>query len=112
MVKKAPNPVDKHVGSRVRLRRLMLGISQEKLGDSLGLTMQQLQKYESGKNRIGASRLQHISDILQIPVPFFFEGAPQLPGQPEGIGVAQWPLMYPSSSPRATGSRSLRRSCE
>src|SRR5215510_5567554 len=91
MLKKAPNPVDKHVGSRVRMRRLMLGMSQEKLGDGLGLTMQQVQKYESGKNRIGASRLQHISHILQIPVPFFFEGAPQLPGQPEGIGEPPWP---------------------
>src|SRR5215510_1353757 len=91
MVKKAPSPVDKHVGSRVRLRRLMLGMSQEKLGDGLGLTWQQVQKYENGKNRIGASRLQHISDILQVSVPFFFEGAPQLPGQPEGIGEVLWP---------------------
>jgi len=91
MVKKVPSPVDKHVGSRVRMRRLMLGMSQEKLGDGLGLTMQQVQKYESGKNRIGASRLQHISHILQIPVPFFFEGAPQLPEQPEGIGEPPWP---------------------
>ena len=91
MVKKAPSPVDKYVGSRIRMRRLMLGMSQEKLGDGLGLTMQQVQKYESGKNRIGASRLQHISHILQIPVPFFFEGAPQLPGQPEGVGEAPWP---------------------
>jgi transcriptional regulator with XRE-family HTH domain len=91
MVKKSPNPVDKHVGSRVRMRRMMLGMSQEKLGDSLGLTFQQVQKYESGKNRIGASRLQHISHILQIPVPFFFEGAPHVPGQPEGIGEAPSP---------------------
>jgi transcriptional regulator with XRE-family HTH domain len=75
MVKKAPNPVDKHVGSRVRIARNMLGMSQEKLADGLGLTFQQVQKYESGTNRIGASRLQHISHILQIPVPFFFEGA-------------------------------------
>ena len=88
MVKKAPSPVDKHVGSRVRMRRMMLGMSQEKLGDGLGLTFQQVQKYESGKNRIGASRLQHISHILQIPVPFFFEGAPNIPGQPEEIGEA------------------------
>jgi len=91
MIKKPPNPVDKHVGSRVRLRRMMLGMSQEKLGDALGLTFQQVQKYEKGTNRIGASRLQHISHILQIPVPFFFEGAPQLPGQPQGIGEAPWP---------------------
>ena len=90
-VKKAPSPVDKHVGSRVRMRRLMLGMSQEKLGDGLGLTFQQVKKYESGKNRIGASRLQHISHILQIPVPFFFEGAPHVPGQLEGIGEAPSP---------------------
>src|SRR5215467_15108456 len=91
MVKKAPSPVDKHVGSRVRMRRLMLGMSQEKIGDGLGLTFQQVQKYEKGRNRIGAGRLQHISHILQIPVPFFFEGAPHLPGQPEGIGAAPLP---------------------
>ncbi len=76
MVKKSPNPTDKHVGSRVRMRRMMLGMSQEKLGDSLGLTFQQVQKYEKGTNRIGASRLQQISNILQVPVSFFFEGAP------------------------------------
>ncbi len=76
IAKKAPNPVDKHVGSRVRMRRMMLGMSQEKLGDALGLTFQQVQKYEKGTNRIGASRLQQISLILQVPVAFFFEGAP------------------------------------
>ena len=76
MAKKAPNPIDKHVGSRVRMRRMMLGMSQEKLGDSLGLTFQQVQKYEKGTNRIGASRLQQISQILQVPVSFFFDGAP------------------------------------
>jgi transcriptional regulator with XRE-family HTH domain len=76
MVKKAPNPIDKHVGSRVRLRRVMLGMSQEKLGDALDLTFQQVQKYEKGANRIGASRLQQISHVLQVPVSFFFEGAP------------------------------------
>jgi transcriptional regulator with XRE-family HTH domain len=79
MVKKAPNPIDKHVGSRVRMRRMMLGMSQEKLGDALGLTFQQVQKYEKGTNRIGASRLQQISQILQVPVAFFFEGAPDIP---------------------------------
>ena len=76
LAKKAPNPTDKHVGSRVRMRRMMLGMSQEKLGDALGLTFQQVQKYEKGTNRIGASRLQQISHILQVPVSFFFEGAP------------------------------------
>ena len=76
MPPKAPNPVDKHVGSRVRMRRLMIEMSQEKLGEALGLTFQQVQKYEKGTNRIGASRLQQICDILQIPVSFLFEGAP------------------------------------
>jgi transcriptional regulator with XRE-family HTH domain len=80
MVKKAPNPIDKHVGSRVRLRRMMLGMSQEKLGDALDLTFQQVQKYEKGTNRIGASRLQQISQTLQVPVSFFFEGAPTREG--------------------------------
>ena len=91
MVKRAPNPVDKYVGSRIRMRRLMLGMTQEKLSDGLGLTFQQVQKYENGKNRIGAGCLQHISHILQVPVPFFFEGAPHLPGQPAGIGDAPSP---------------------
>src|SRR5574337_791085 len=82
MTKKAPNPIDKHVGSRVRMRRMMLAISQEKLGDALGLTFQQVQKYEKGTNRIGASRLQQISHVLQVPVAFFFEGAPLLNQSP------------------------------
>lgn len=76
MIKKAPNPIDKHVGSRVRMRRVLIGMSQEKLGESLGLTFQQVQKYEKGTNRIGASRLQQISTILAVPVSFFFDGAP------------------------------------
>jgi transcriptional regulator with XRE-family HTH domain len=80
MAKKTPNPIDKHVGSRVRMRRMMLSMSQEKLGDALGLTFQQVQKYEKGTNRIGASRLQQISNILQVPVAFFFEGAPDITG--------------------------------
>src|ERR1044072_2883211 len=91
MVKKPPNPIDKHVGSRVRMRRMMLGMSQEKLGDALGLTFQQVQKYEKGTNRIGASRLQQISLILQVPVAFFFEGAPAPPGRPQGMGDAPSP---------------------
>ena len=79
MTKKLPNPTDKHVGSRVRMRRMMLGMSQEKLGDALNLTFQQVQKYEKGTNRIGASRLQQIAHFLDVPVSFFFEGAPDLP---------------------------------
>ena len=91
MVKKAPNPIDKHVGSRVRMRRMMLGMSQEKLGDALGLTFQQVQKYEKGTNRIGASRLQQISLILQVPVSFFFEGAPAPPGMGGGFAEGASP---------------------
>ncbi|MBB5754035.1 helix-turn-helix domain-containing protein [Prosthecomicrobium pneumaticum] len=80
--KKQPNPIDIHVGSRVRLRRMMLSMSQEKLGESLGITFQQIQKYEKGTNRIGASRLQHIAAVLDVPVSFFFEDAPG--NTPEG----------------------------
>ena len=75
-VKKVPNPIDKYVGSRVRMRRIFLGMSQEKLGESLDLTFQQVQKYEKGTNRIGASRLQQISKTLNVPPAYFFEGAP------------------------------------
>jgi transcriptional regulator with XRE-family HTH domain len=91
IAKKAPNPIDKHVGSRVRMRRMMLGMSQEKLGDALGLTFQQVQKYEKGTNRIGASRLQQISQILQVPVSFFFEGAPTVHSGPRSDGMNEAP---------------------
>jgi transcriptional regulator with XRE-family HTH domain len=76
MLKKVPNPIDRHVGSRVRMRRMLAGVSQEKLGEALGLTFQQVQKYEKGANRISASRLQQIAKMLEVPVAFFFEGAP------------------------------------
>src|SRR6202161_1024268 len=93
IAKKSPNPIDKHVGSRVRMRRMMLSMSQEKLGNALGLTFQQVQKYEKGTNRIGASRLQQISQILQVPVSFFFEGVPaaQTIGRHEGMREAPSP---------------------
>lgn len=68
-----PNPIDVHVGSRVRLRRTLLGMSQEKLGEALGLTFQQVQKYERGANRIGASRLYDLSRVLDVPVSFFYD---------------------------------------
>jgi transcriptional regulator with XRE-family HTH domain len=83
MSTKAPNPVDKYVGSRVRMRRIMLGMSQEKLGEALGLTFQQIQKYEKGTNRVGASRLQQISEVLQVPVSFLFDGGPS------GVAVSE-----------------------
>lgn len=94
MAGKKPNPIDAHVGSRVRLRRMLLGMSQERLGESMGLTFQQVQKYEKGANRIGASRLFHISKILDVPVGFFFEEAPgidetsSVPGMGEAASEA------------------------
>ncbi len=69
---KRPNPTDVYVGSRVRLRRKMLGLSQEKLGDKLGITFQQIQKYEKGTNRVGASRLQAMASALEVPISYFF----------------------------------------
>jgi transcriptional regulator with XRE-family HTH domain len=86
--RKVPNPTDKHVGSRMRMRRMMLSMSQQKLADGLGLTFQQVQKYERGANRIGASRLQQISHLLQVPIAFFFEGAPNASAPPGSNGSA------------------------
>jgi transcriptional regulator with XRE-family HTH domain len=83
-VTKIPNPIDRHVGARVRMRRMLVGMSQEKLGEALGLTFQQVQKYEKGTNRISASRLQQISDTLTIPLSFLFEGAPVSDGAVNG----------------------------
>jgi transcriptional regulator with XRE-family HTH domain len=78
--KKAPDPIDIYVGSRVRMRRLMLDMSQEKLAAAIGVSFQQIQKYEKGKNRIGSSRMQMLSSVLGVPVSFFFDG---VPGNPE-----------------------------
>ena len=74
MPKKQANPIDVQVGNRVRIRRMLIGMSQERLGDLLGLTFQQVQKYEKGVNRIGAGRLFEVSRILNVPVDFFYEG--------------------------------------
>jgi transcriptional regulator with XRE-family HTH domain len=91
--RKAPNPVDRHIGARLRMRRKMLAMSQTELGDALGITYQQVQKNERGTNRIGASRLQQISHILQVPIAFFFEGTPNAsaPHGPHGreLSIAQ-----------------------
>lgn len=73
MVTKMPNPIDVHVGSRLRMRRMLVGMSQEKLGESLDVTFQQIQKYEKGSNRISASRLFDIARILNVPIQFFFD---------------------------------------
>jgi transcriptional regulator with XRE-family HTH domain len=83
---KLPNPIDAYVGSRVRMRRLMLGMSQERLADQIGVTFQQVQKYERGTNRIGASRLQTIATVLAIPVSFFFQQDPSQALTTEGLG--------------------------
>jgi transcriptional regulator with XRE-family HTH domain len=88
---KGNHPIDKHVGSRVRMRRLMLRMSQTALADQLGITFQQVQKYEKGTNRISASRLQGISQILQVPIPFFFEGVPRMPEESRRHGAAASP---------------------
>lgn len=80
------NPIDVHVGSRVRLRRMLLGMSQEKLGEHLGLTFQQIQKYEKGINRIGASRLFDLSRVLGVPVQFFYEDLPSSGAAAPGFG--------------------------
>jgi transcriptional regulator with XRE-family HTH domain len=89
-----PNPIDIHVGARVRLRRTLLGMSQEKLGEAIGLTFQQVQKYERGANRIGSSRLYDLSRVLDVPVGFFFEDMPSgvaanSPAQRRGIAEEQ-----------------------
>ena len=83
MSAKSPNSTDTYVGSRVRIRRKMLSMSQEKLGEQLGITFQQVQKYEKGANRIGASRLQAISQVLEMPISYFF---PQEPAVAGGMG--------------------------
>jgi transcriptional regulator with XRE-family HTH domain len=81
VVKKSPNPTDKHVGNRVRERRLELGMSQSKLAEAVDLTFQQIQKYEKGTNRIGGSRLQQFANIMKVSVSFFFDGGPNAPSQ-------------------------------
>ena len=87
-MKKPPNPIDKHVGNRLRMRRMMLGMSQGKVADALGLTFQQVQKYERAANRISASRLQHLAHILHVPAEFFFVDTP---GQPKMGDKALFP---------------------
>ena len=90
-MREPPDPTDKHVGNRVRMRRLMLDMSQTKLADALGITFQQVQKYEKGINRISASRLQHTSNILLVPIPVFFEGLPSSANASKGKAVAPSP---------------------
>lgn len=94
MSERSANPVDVHVGARVRLRRLMLRMSQDKLGENLGVTFQQVQKYERGTNRVSASRLWGMADVLDVPVQYFFEGL-ALESGAGGFGENdQTPLVY------------------
>ncbi|MGF1659759.1 MAG: helix-turn-helix domain-containing protein [Rubrimonas sp.] len=95
---KFPDPVDLHVGARLRYRRMLIGMSQEALGDALGLTFQQVQKYEKGQNRIGASRLHRIAVTLRVPVGFFFEGLAEGATDPaqEAAGVLN-PMSFVAS---------------
>ena len=102
-----PDPVDVHVGNRVRQRRTLMGMSQEKLGVALGLTFQQVQKYERGANRMGASRLHQISQILDVPVEYFFEDLPKehsfKPGRPSpGLSEKQEPFRNDPLAKRET----------
>jgi transcriptional regulator with XRE-family HTH domain len=83
-----PSPIDVHVGSRIRLRRTLMGMSQERLGESLGLTFQQVQKYERGVNRVGASRLYDLSRVLDVPISFFFDDMPDPRANGVQVGVA------------------------
>jgi transcriptional regulator with XRE-family HTH domain len=92
MTKKTPNPIDRHVGSRVRMRRMMISMSQEKLGERLGITFQQVQKYEKGTNRIGASRLHQIANVLSVPVAFFYEDMPGGEAAAVGFGESGSPV--------------------
>ena len=98
MIKKAgprsPNPVDVHVGTRVRLRRQVMKMSQERLGDQLGVTFQQVQKYERGANRIGASRLWKISEVLGVPIGFFFDGVTEGVEHADFAENDQLPVVY------------------
>jgi transcriptional regulator with XRE-family HTH domain len=97
-----PSPIDVHVGTRIRLRRTLMGMSQERLGEALGLTFQQVQKYERGVNRVGASRLFDLSRVLDVPISFFFDDMPETlatsygaqasavrPSRPSGFGDTQ-----------------------
>src|SRR3978361_430901 len=112
-----PSPIDVHVGSRVRLRRTLLGMSQERLGEALGLTFQQVQKYERGVNRVGASRLFDLSRVLDVPISFFFDDMPDslataFGAQPSGrrvAGFADTQDSFPDDTPNARERRELVR---
>jgi transcriptional regulator with XRE-family HTH domain len=103
-----PNPIDVHVGRRVRLRRTLLGMTQERLGEALGLTFQQVQKYERGANRIGASRLYRLSEILDVPVSFFFDEINRESAKAGAARPSEAP-MTAASTPEREGPTMMRR---
>jgi transcriptional regulator with XRE-family HTH domain len=106
-MKKAANEVDRHVGGRVRMRRMLIGMSQEKLGAALGLTFQQVQKYEKGTNRISASRLQQLSSILGVGIDYFYDGSPGHEGATAGFADGAAPG-YQSEMMSAEGLKLVR----
>lgn len=108
MSTKSPNPIDKHVGTRVRMRRMLIGMSQERLGDALGITFQQVQKYEKGANRIGASRLHQIAHVLGVSIDFFYDGAPQPNGESPGLSEVAHPAYVSEFMSTAEGVQLMR----
>ncbi len=106
-MKKAPNDIDRHVGGRVRMRRMLIGMSQEKLADALGLTFQQVQKYEKGTNRISASRLQHIAGTLGVTIEYLYAGGPDGDGVSPGFAEGA-PAAYEADPLTAEALRLLR----
>ena len=106
VMKKAPNHIDRHVGTRVRMRRMVIGMSQEKLGTALGLTFQQVQKYEKGTNRISASRLQQIASSLGVAIDYFYAGA-DTGGDGGGLSESASPR-YEADMMTADGLKLLR----
>lgn len=118
MAAKKVNRVDKHVGGRIRMRRLMLGTTQTKLADAIGVAFQQVQKYEKGTNRVSPSRLHNIAEVLEVPVSFFFEGAPSSGSQRRSDGTPDFVTDFCMTSDglalakafMAIGDKSVRRS--
>jgi transcriptional regulator with XRE-family HTH domain len=103
-----PSPIDVHVGARIRLRRTLLGMSQERLGEALGLTFQQVQKYERGVNRVGASRLFDLSRVLDVPISFFFDDMPDSLANSLGPPLTRRPTGF-TETPDGFGDDTLSR---
>ncbi|MDE2006154.1 MAG: helix-turn-helix transcriptional regulator [Rhodospirillales bacterium] len=107
-----PSPIDVHVGSRIRLRRTLLGMSQERLGDQLGLTFQQVQKYERGVNRVGASRLFDLARVLDVPISFFFDDMPDAVAGPLAMSARRLHGLSETQDPFGDDTMSRRETLE